>query len=145
MRASLRWLLRGSCSVLVVIGVSAGTVHAGDIGLTDAIGGDMVGSLSVMGDLEPSAGLPLPERSYSFKSAPGISVGSPVRSSVPAIDRSEEYLSRDVFANSKAIVPLLVEDLQPTAIAVVRPMSGRSVGARPSLPLTKRARASSTN
>lgn len=145
MRASLRWLLRGSCSVLAAIGMSAGTVHAGDIGLTDVIGGDVVGSLSVMGDLEPSAGLPLPERSYSFKPAPVVNVGSQVRSSVPAVDRSEEYLSRDVFANSKAIVPLLVEDLQPPAISVVRPMSGRSVGARPSLPWTKRAQASSSN
>ncbi|MFM8735264.1 MAG: hypothetical protein ACKOC8_08735 [Pirellulales bacterium] len=43
----------------------------------------------------------------------------------------------EVFTNSKSVVPLLVGDLEPTVVRVSRPMAGRSVGARPSLPWLK--------
>jgi hypothetical protein len=42
-----------------------------------------------------------------------------------------------VFANSKAVMPLLVSDIEPVVVAVSRPLSGRSVGARPSLSFAK--------
>lgn len=61
---------------------------------------------------------------------------SSLRSSAPVAPVSS-VTSREVFANSKAVVPLLVGDLEPTIVRVSRPMAGRSVGARPSLPWLK--------
>jgi hypothetical protein len=145
MRASLKFLLRGSCSAVVMAGLSAGGVHAGDLGLAHAMQSDVVGSLSVMNDLEPSAGLPSLAQSMATKAAPIVTPGFQVRSSIPAVDRSQDYASRELFAHSKSVVPLLVGDIEPTVAPVVRPMSGRSVGARPSLPWSKRSTASASN
>lgn len=145
MRASLTFLLRGSCSALVMAGLSAGVVHAGDLGLPHATQSDVVGSLSVMNDLEPSAGLPSLTQSVSVKAAPIVTPGFQFRSSIPSVDRSQDYAARELFAHSKSVVPLLVGDIEPAAAPVVRPMSGRSVGARPSLPWSKRSTASASN
>lgn len=145
MRASLMFLLRGSCSALVMAGLSAGVVYAGDLGVAHATQSDVVGSLSVMNDLEPSAGLPSLAQSVSMKAAPTVTPGFQFRSSIPAVDRSQDYASRELFAHSKSVVPLLVGDIAPTVAPVVRPMSGRSVGARPSLPWSKRSTASASN
>lgn len=60
-----------------------------------------------------------------------------VRSSTPRVDRSRSYASADPFAGTRAVLPLLVLDLDPTRPVGVRPMTGRSVGARPSLPLAR--------
>lgn len=60
-----------------------------------------------------------------------------LRSSVPALNRAQSYAPGEVFTNSKSLMPLLVSDIEPVVVAVSRPLSGRSVGARPSLPFVK--------
>ena len=59
------------------------------------------------------------------------------RSSTPDADRSRSYASADPFSGTRAVLPLLVADLSPNRSAGVRPLTGRSVGARPSLPLAR--------
>jgi len=65
------------------------------------------------------------------------SVGAKVRQSVPVRDRAATYRTAELFRNSKVALPLLVADLEPQVIFVPQPMSGRSVGARPSAPWTR--------
>jgi hypothetical protein len=65
------------------------------------------------------------------------SVGAKVRQSVPVRDRAATYRTAELFRNSKVALPLLVADLEPHVISVPQPMSGRSVGARPSGSWTK--------
>ena len=65
------------------------------------------------------------------------SIGASVRQSVPVRDRSVTYRTAELFRNSKVALPLLVADLEPHVISVPQPMSGRSVGARPSGSWTK--------
>jgi hypothetical protein len=97
----------------------------------------IVGGLAVLGDLEPLAAI---DRSTSV----GIgAVSTPTnrpglgRQSLPAQDRALSYRSSDLFALSKSAVPLLVADLEPRQASVARPMSGRSVGARPAAAWTR--------
>ncbi|MGI9178771.1 MAG: hypothetical protein ACR2IT_13055 [Pirellulales bacterium] len=91
MRASFKWLLRGSCSALVAAGMLPGAVYAGDLFLTHSNQDEVVGSLSVMNDLEPSAGLPSLDQSSSTNAAAIVRPGFQVRSSIPAVDRSQDY------------------------------------------------------
>ena len=65
------------------------------------------------------------------------SIGASVRQSVPVRDRATNYRAAELFRNSKVALPLLVADLEPQVIFVPQPMSGRSVGARPSAPWTR--------
>jgi hypothetical protein len=103
--------------------------------------GGLVGGLAVRGDLEPAA----LDRSASI---PTVSAASNVtrqslgRQSLPARDRSLSYRSSELFALSKAAVPLLVADLEPKQASVARPMSGHSVGARPTAAWTRSVPAS---
>jgi hypothetical protein len=61
-----------------------------------------------------------------------------LRTSVPAANRSRSLFGGgEVFANSAAVLPLLVSDLEPAISPVSRPLSGRLVGARPSLPINR--------
>jgi hypothetical protein len=65
------------------------------------------------------------------------SIGASVRQSVPVRNRSATYRTAELFRNSKVALPLLVADLEPQVVFVPQPMSGRSVGARPSGSWTK--------
>ena len=94
-----------------------------------------------MADLEPLAEMAALQRGTILTD---ISVGkafaktdTQLRSSVPALNRAQSYAPSEVFANSKAVMPLLVSDIEPVVVAVSRPLSGRSVGARPSLSFAK--------
>lgn len=64
-------------------------------------------------------------------------IDTQLRSSVPALNRAQSYAPGEVFTNSKSVMPLLVSDIEPVVVAVSRPLSGRSVGARPSLSFAK--------
>jgi hypothetical protein len=114
--------------------VCAGSaVRAADMNLADLDRG-VVDGLAVMRDLEPidAATPPRPASklsAYTFRTE--------ARSSMPDVDRSKSYGEADPFANSRAVLPLLVDDLNPNQASYVRPMTGRSVGARPSLPLAR--------
>lgn len=97
----------------------------------------IVGGLAVLGDLEPLAAI---DRSKSASIGPVVTPAarqSLGRQSLPARDRSLSYRNADLFALSKAAVPLLVADLEPRQASVARPMSGRSVGARPAAAWTR--------
>jgi len=66
-----------------------------------------------------------------------ITFTTDARSSTPDAERARSYASADPFSGTRAVLPLLVADLSPNRSAGVRPLTGRSVGARPSLPLAR--------
>ena len=144
MRSFFKSLFRGSYSAVAVLGVAAGSASAGD--LSPAFTGDsVVGDLARMNDLEPLAEIAAMQRHESAiptdgraSSASTASADTHLRASVPATNRSQSlFVGGDVFANSAAVLPLLVGDMGPAISPVTRPMSGRLVGARPSLPLNR--------
>jgi hypothetical protein len=95
-----------------------------------------------MNDLEPLAEIAAMQRHESaiptYAKASSAAADTHLRASVPAANRSRSlFVGGDVFANSAAVLPLLVGDMGPAVSPVSRPMSGRLVGARPSLPLTR--------
>ena len=95
-----------------------------------------------MNDLEPLAEIAAMQRHESaiptYPKALSRSADTHLRASVPASNRSQSlFVGGDVFANSAAALPLLVGDMGPAVGPVSRPMSGRLVGARPSLPLNR--------
>lgn len=120
-----------------IVVACAGTVsRATDISYA-GLDRSVVDGLAVMQDLEPvhvdTASVPriAPNKfaAYTFTSE--------ARSSTPELDRSKSYASADPFASTRAVLPLLVLDLIPNRSSGVRPLTGRSVGARPSLPLAR--------
>lgn len=139
-RFSGSWVVRGSWAVLATVVMTAAG-QAGGLSVDGNTDGDVVGGLSVMADLEPLAEIAALQRGTILTD---ISVGkafaktdTQLRSSVPALNRAQSYAPSEVFANSKAVMPLLVSDIEPVVVAVSRPLSGRSVGARPSLSFAK--------
>ena len=103
----------------------------------DGFADSLVAGLAGTTDLEPASAkedfrgdvpavAPQSDRSKSF-----------ARQSVPARDRAAAYRDAELFRNSKAALPLLVADLEATVSAGLRPMSGRSVGARPAAAWTR--------
>jgi hypothetical protein len=139
-RFSGSWVSRGSWAALVTVVMTA-TGQAGGLSADGHVDGGVVGGLSVMADLEPLAEIAALQRGTILTD---ISVGkafaktdTQLRSSVPALNRAQSYAPSEVFANSKAVMPLLVSDIEPVVVAVSRPLSGRSVGARPSLSFAK--------
>jgi hypothetical protein len=117
--------------------VSAGTVsRATDINYA-SLDGSVVNDFAVMQDLEPlpvpatPATRPVPTTSATY------TFTTEARSSTPDVDRSKSYAAADPFASTRAVLPLLVLDVNPNKSSGVRPMTGRSVGARPSLPLAR--------
>ena len=96
-----------------------------------------------MNDLEPLAEIASMQRHEqsaipTYARASSVSADTHLRTSVPAANRSQSlFVGGDVFANSAAALPLLVGDMGPAVGPVSRPMSGRLVGARPSLPLNR--------
>lgn len=111
---------------------AGGVAHAE--GMMPAVGGPgVIDGLAVMSDLEPIDVRPVePAARLS-----AYTVSTQARSSMPEVDRSRSYGVADPFASSRAVLPLLVDDLTPNRVVVARPMTGRSVGARPSLPLAR--------
>ena len=143
-RFSGSWVVRGSWAALATVVMTAAGQAGGLSADGDATGG-VVGGLSVMADLEPLAEIAAMQRGTILTDVSGgkgfAKPDTQLRSSVPAINRARSYAPSEVFANSKSVMPLLVSDIEPVVVAVSRPLSGRSVGARPSLsfakPLTK--------
>jgi hypothetical protein len=138
----LKSLFHNSCSAVAVLGVAAGSAGAAD--RSPAFTGDsVVGDLARMNDLEPLAEIASMQRHEqsaipTYARAASGSADTHLRASVPAANRSQSlFVGGDVFANSAAVLPLLVGDMGPAVSPVSRPMSGRLVGARPSLPLTR--------
>jgi hypothetical protein len=114
--------------------VSVGTAsRAADI----AYGGldrGVVTGLAGIQDLEPVDAAPA---RLTPTAASTFTYTIEARSSTPDADRSRSYASADPFSGTRAVLPLLVADLSPNRSAGVRPLTGRSVGARPSLPLAR--------
>jgi hypothetical protein len=141
MRSFLKSLFHNSCSAVAVLGVAAGSAGAAD--LSPAFTGDsVIGDLARMNDLEPLAEIAAMQQHESaiptYAKASTASADTHLRASVPATNRSQSlFVGGDVFANSAAVLPLLVGDMGPAVSPVSRPMSGRLVGARPSLPLNR--------
>ena len=123
-----------ACVMPVVVLVAAGSAVGGESFFSS--NGSIVEGLAVVGDLEPAGAV------ESSTSSLTLAATSPMkqamtRQSVPARDRAVSYRGSEVFAISKTAMPLLVADLEPRGVSVARPMSGRSVGARPSAAWTK--------
>jgi len=122
----MKWSLDSMRSWTTIALVCAGGIaNANEIHLTGG-GPGLVDGLAVMQDLEPISDRP----SEPASRLSAYTVGTQARSSTPEVDP-------DPFASSRAILPLLVDDLNPNQASYVRPMTGRSVGARPSLPLAR--------
>lgn len=135
---------RGSCSAVAVIGVAVSGADAAEpaSGWRQNTSSSVVGDFAVMTDLEPLSQVAAMRRDdllaspASIKSAVVADTG--LRTSVPATNRSRSLFgSGEVFANSAAVLPLLIGDLEPPVAPVSRPLSGRLVGARPSLPINR--------
>ena len=101
----------------------------------------IIGGLANFGDMEPLADRSNGEAARvdaeKLTASVKASIGASVRQSVPVRDRAATYRAAELFRNSKVALPLLVADLEPQVIFVPQPMSGRSVGARPSAPWTR--------
>lgn len=121
-----------SWTMTAVVGASAvGAYAEGLAPVFPGVGGSVVDGLALASHLDPLTTDQV--RNTEFKPA-AYSIDAQPRLSMPATDRSRSLVSADLFPNSKSIVPLLVSDMNPNAVAFDRPMSARSVGARPSLP-----------
>jgi hypothetical protein len=124
MRVSLRSFVVSCVTVAAAAAASGASSRAQQIIPQDAWG--FVGDLAVMRDLEP----PLAESAKQ--------VGQSVATQ-SAAQRSAAGTSSELFANTGSVAPLLVGDIEPQRVSYssMLPMTGRSVGARPSLPWTK--------
>ena len=144
MRSFFRSLLfRGSCSAVTVIGVAASGVNAAEpsSGWRQTTS-SVVGDFAVMTDLEPLSQVAAMRRDDLSASPTSVktsaSADTALRTSVPATNRSRSLFGNgEVFGNSAAVLPLLIGDLEPAVAPVSRPLSGRLVGARPSLPINR--------
>jgi hypothetical protein len=144
MRSFFRSLLfRGSCSAVTVIGVAASGVDAAEpsSGWRQTTS-SVVGDFAVMTDLEPLSQVAAMRRDDLSASPTSVktsaSADTALRTSVPATNRSRSLFGNgEVFGNSAAVLPLLIGDLEPAVAPVSRPLSGRLVGARPSLPINR--------
>lgn len=126
-------LLPVVASLISLLAVSVGSQAIA----ADGFSGSLVGGLADVSDLSPLMAV---DASVDVPAARGSAVAgskSLGRQSVPAADRSTSYRGGEVFANSKVAVPLLVADLEPRSVSRARPMTGRSVGARPSAAWTR--------
>lgn len=138
MRSWFTLLRNSGCGAVILVVASAGASARAE-GLTVyAVDTGMVESLAGMRDFEEATPAVRPAViSMSIPIArPRQSAGtSSLRSAMPV--PMSVSPTGEVFSNSKAVVPLLVGDLEPTIVRVSRPMAGHSVGARPSLPWLK--------
>ena len=136
-------VFQASCSALAIVGVVAGGADAADVSPRYALNGSsVVGEFAVMTDLEPLSQIAA-MRHDDVLASPSLSkepaaADTELRASVPAANRSRSLFGGgEVFANSAAVLPLLVGDFEPAISPVSRPLSGRLVGARPSLPINR--------
>ena len=133
MRCMESWSACVAVSVSVAVGstITGQAAHAAD--------GFLDGSESILTGLVAEADLEFRsvETDTPDPSLPRLSVKSLARQSVPVADRASFYRLREVFTHSKIAMPLLVIDLEPQDVLVVRPMSGHSVGAMPSANWTR--------
>ena len=113
----------------VVISLAAAFV-GGPRAMAEEFSG-LVGGLTDLADMQPVVVAEAETATPRQRPAAGQ---ASVRQSVPSRDRADLYRHNEIFQISRVAMPLLVADLEPTAVALPRPMSGRSVGAR-SVPL----------
>lgn len=119
-----RWIVATFVSGFLMTASATG-VFAGDFGPREDVAG-LVETLVASNDLKPAPSVGSP----TLASRSGGSVIGPVASrSTPEVRGAAS--TRELFSNSKAVVPLLVSDLEPSVISVARPMVGSLVGARP--------------
>lgn len=133
-------LLQAALQAAAMLGVCTGMASAAD----DS--GSVAKLMVLTNELRPLAGV-TSIRQSELVSVPALggvplavdAVDTSLRSSVPSSTRSRSLLpSVEVFANSAAVLPLLVGDLEPPVSPVSRPLAGgRLVGARPSLPINR--------
>jgi hypothetical protein len=102
----------------------------------DALSGSLVGGLVDMSDMRPLLAMDAPSKSAGRSRSTGSQAFT--RQSVPDRDRAASYRTDELFGHSKVALPLLVVDLEPQQVGSdIRPMSGRSVGARPAAAWTR--------
>ena len=137
-------LFRASCSAVTVIGVAVSGVDAAEpsSGWRQTTSSSVVGDFAVMTDLEPLSQVAAMRRDDLSASPTSVktsaSADTALRTSVPATNRSRSLFGNgEVFGNSAAVLPLLIGDLEPAVAPVSRPLSGRLVGARPSLQINR--------
>lgn len=139
-----------SVSLTAAIALAGATGYAEGIVESNASDSSLIGGLAGVGDMEPVAGSgtqPAVQERADRPSAEEVraSIRANVRQSVPTRDRAATYRTAEVFRNSKVALPLLVADLEPQVIVVPLPMSGLSVGARPSASWTVSSRSMTGN
>lgn len=121
------WFGVACVSALLMISTAA-VARAGDYGFNGDASG-LVETLAASNDMQPHSASIASQRSVR-----------PVSSSVTPASAAESRgvtSSGELFSNSKAVLPLLVGDLEPSVVSVARPITGSSVGARPSLPWSR--------
>jgi hypothetical protein len=123
-RSSLSVLASLTTVLAAVVGLQA---CAGD-GFSDSLVGGLAGASDLTPLIATNAAAAVPATS-TVATTRSKSLG---RQSVPSADRATSYRDGELFRNSKVAVPLLVADLEPRVASRARPMTGRSVGARPS-------------
>jgi len=134
-RSLIQLCLQGLAVVTpIVVLVAAGPAVGGESFFSS--NGGIVEGLAVYGDLEPAGGVAASTPSLTLAETSPMKQAM-TRQSVPTRDRAVSYRGSEVFALSKTAMPLLVADLEPRGVSVARPMSGRSVGVRPSASWTR--------
>jgi hypothetical protein len=130
-----RWIGISVVAVVAAVGLQATAAHAAD-GFQLPMNGSVISGFAVQSDLARttagSSAVVIPAAR-----ARTSTTSTMARQSVPDRDRAASYRGGELFANSKTVLPLLVADLQPRLASTARPMSGRSVGARPAAPWTR--------
>jgi hypothetical protein len=112
-------------SIALVISVIAGLTGTASVSAEDLSSPGFMGELAILVEMEPSMAVDV-----GVSATPPAGGKTVLRQSVPARDRAETYRTGELFRNTRVALPLLVADLEPRT-TVARPMSGRSVGARP--------------
>lgn len=127
----------GHCGAATLIAAAVGPAARAEGLAVYAVDTGMVESLAGIRDFEEATQSVRPAvMSIPIARPRQPAASSSLRPAVPTAPVLAAPTS-EVFSNSKAVVPLLVGDLEPTIVRVSRPMAGRSVGARPSLPWLK--------
>ncbi len=111
----------------VVISLATAFV-GGPRGVAEEFSG-LVGGLTDLSDMQALVSAEAEAEAPRPRSA---GVKASLRQPVPSRDRASLYRPHELFEMSRVATPLLVADLEPTAVVAPRPMSGRSVGARQS-------------